>query len=103
MNGGMLRGKVGAAVAAVRRSGGVPTFNQLCNYLNYSEMMMPSSNYWNVIHGTVPGDALQDAEGVQIMEVLGKNMATMLKQREATKEISAENPREKKKYTHFIR
>ena len=102
-NKSMFRGKVGAAVVAVRRSGGVPTFNQLNNFLNYSEMMMPTSNYWNVIHGTLPGEALQDEEGVQIMEVLGKNMATMLKQREATKNISAENSIEKKKMTNFIR
>ncbi len=103
MNGGLFRGKVGAAVVAVRRSGGIPTFNQLNNFLNYSEMMMPTSNYWNVIHGTAPGEAMKDEEGVQIMEVLGKNMAVMLKQREATMEISAGNPREKKKYTNFIR
>lgn len=103
MNGGMFRNKVGASLVAVRRSGGIPTFNQLNNYLNYSEMMMPTSNYWNVIHGTKPGEALQDEEGVQIMEVLGKNMATMLKQREATTEITALNEPVRKKYTNFIR
>lgn len=102
-NGSLFRGKVGAAVVAVRRSGGIPTFNQLNNFLNYSEMMMPTSNYWNVIHGTVPGDAIKDAEGIQIMEVLGKNMATMLKQREATKDLRDANTMEKKKFTNFIR
>jgi len=44
-NGGMLRHKVGASVVAVRRSGGIPTFNQLNNYISYSEMLMPTSNY----------------------------------------------------------
>lgn len=103
MNKNMLRSKVGASVVAVRRSGGIPTFNQLNNFLNYSEMMIPTSNYWHVIHGLKPGEALQDAEGVQIMEILGKNMATMLKQREATKEIQNENTLEQKKYMSFIR
>lgn len=103
VNKSMLRHKVGAAVVAVRRSGGVPTFNQLNNFLNYSEMMMPTSNYWAVIHGTSPGEALQDAEGVQIMETLGKNMAMMLKQRAATKSISDENKQERKVFTNFIR
>ena len=36
-NTGVLRHKVGASVVAVRRSGGVPTYNQLNNYINYSE------------------------------------------------------------------
>ena len=102
-NGGLFRGKVGASVVAVRRSGGIPAFNQLNNFLNYSEMTMPTSNYWNVIHGLFPGEALQDEEGVQIMEVLGKNMATMLKQREATKEISDETKPVRKILTNFIR
>lgn len=102
-NNSMLRGKVGAAVVAVRRSGGVPTFDQLNNFLNYSEMVLATSNYWNVIHGTSPGEALQDAEGVQIMEVLGANMATLLKQMEATKDISSENKAVRKIYTNFIR
>lgn len=102
-NQSMMRQKVGAAVVAVRRSGGIPTLNQLNNFLNYSEMMMPTSNYWHVIHGTKPGDIHQDAEGVQIMEVLGKNMATMLKQRQATMDISEMNKLEKKVFTNFIR
>jgi len=78
-NGGLFRHKVGASVVAVRRSGGIPTFHQLNNYIMYSEMLVPTSNYWNVIHGRMPGEVLQDEEGVQIMRVLGKNMAWLLK------------------------
>ena len=102
-NGNILRHKVGASVVAVRRSGGVPAFNQLNNYLNYAEMMVPSSNYWNVIHGSKPGDALQDEEGVQIMRVLGKNMAYMMKLMD-TKEAKKLKPdQEKKVAMSFIR
>ena len=79
VNGGMLRGKVGAAVAAVRRSGGIPTFDQLNHFINYAEMIVPTSNYWNVIHGLMPGEVLQDEEGVQVMQVLGRNMTYVLK------------------------
>ena len=102
-NGGLLRHKVGAAVVAVRRSGGLPTFNQLNNFLNYSEMMMPTSNYWNVIHGTKPGEALQDEEGVQIMQVLGQNMAYLMKLMEAGKKEVAAPKQAKKVFTNFIR
>ena len=59
-NGGLLRHKVGASVVAVRRSGGIPVFNQLNVYLCYAEMLIPGSNYWNVIHGAQMGEAEQD-------------------------------------------
>ncbi|WP_461615663.1 flavodoxin family protein [Clostridium sp. Marseille-QA1073] len=102
-NGGMFRHKVGTSVVAVRRSGGVPVFNQLNNYINYSEMVMPTSNYWNVVYGTVPGEATQDEEGMQIMRVLGKNMSWLMKVIEAGKENIEENEKERKVFTNFIR
>ena len=102
-NGGLFRHKVGASVVAVRRSGGVPTFEQLNNYILYSEMMMPTSNYWNVIHGARPGEVLQDAEGVQVMRVLGKNMAYLLKLMEHGKWKVEAPEKEKKVYTNFVR
>lgn len=66
------------------------------NYINYSEMMMPTSKYWNVIHGTTPGEAIQDEEGKQIMSVLGKNMAWLLKVIDSGKNNVKENEREDK-------
>lgn len=103
VNNSMLRHKVGATVVAVRRSGGVPTFEQLNNYINYSEMLMPTSNYWNVIHGTQPGEANQDGEGVQIMKTLGKNMAWLMKLVEYGKGNVEEPEKEDKVFTNFIR
>lgn len=103
MNNGMLRHKVGAAVVAVRRSGGLPAFDQLNNYLLYSEMLLPTSNYWNVIHGARPGEVTQDLEGQQIMRVLGKNMAWLLKLVENGRGRVAEPEPEKKLYMNFVR
>jgi multimeric flavodoxin WrbA len=103
VNGSLLRHKVGASVVAVRRSGGIPTFNQLNNFLYYSEMLLPSSNYWNVIHGTRPGEATQDEEGKQIMRTLGKNMAWLMKLVENGKGTIAPPEREGKVYMNFIR
>lgn len=103
VNGGILRHKVGASVAAVRRSGGLPTVNSLNHYILYSEMIMPGSNYWNVAHGMNPGEMEQDAEGKQIMEVLGKNMAWLMRVMEVgKKEISAPD-KTGKVMTNFIR
>ena len=102
-NGGMFRHKTGVSIAAVRRSGGLPTFNQLNNYIHYSEMIMPNSNYWNVIHGGAPGEALKDDEGIQIMRILGKNMAWLIKLiNKGIIEIPAPE-REEKIKTNFIR
>jgi len=100
-NGGLFRHKVGASLAAVRRSGGIPTIEQLNKYLDYAEMVMAKANYWTVIHGAMPGEVLQDTEGVQIMRVLGKNMAWIMKSMEGA-ENSAPQP-ERKVMMNFIR
>ncbi|ABP67979.1 NADPH-dependent FMN reductase [Caldicellulosiruptor saccharolyticus DSM 8903] len=103
VNGSLFRHKVGAALVAVRRSGGITAFNQLMQYLNYAEMLIATSNYWNVIHGRLPGEVLQDEEGVQIMRVLGKNMAWLLKLVENGKGNLKEPEKEPKIFTNFVR
>ena len=102
-NGGFFRHKVGAAVVAVRRSGGSSTLDSLNHYLTYSEMMLATSCYWSIIHGTNPGEVVQDGEGVQIMEMLGESMAWQLKMREATKESIPAPAKKQKVMTSFIR
>jgi multimeric flavodoxin WrbA len=102
-SGGLFRHKVGATVAAVRRSGGIPTLNTLNQYLLIAEMIMPGSNYWNAIHGRTPGEAAQDEEGVQTMQVLGDNVAWLLKLIEAGKGKVEAPKRADKVYTSFIR
>ncbi len=102
-NGGFMRNKVWVSVAVARRAGAIPTFDQLYKYINYSEMLMPSSNYWNVIHGATPGEVLQDEEGVQIMRILGKNMAFLLKLVQNGEESVIEPTKERKIKTNYIR
>jgi multimeric flavodoxin WrbA len=97
-----LRHKVGAAVVSVRRSGGIVTYQSLNNYLLYSEMFVSGSNYWNVIHGMMPGEAEKDSEGNQIMKVLGENTAYLLKMKAAVKDVAV--PASKAKtLTNFVR
>jgi multimeric flavodoxin WrbA len=102
-NGGFFRHKVGAAVVALRRTGGSATFDSLNHYLNYSEMILATANYWNVIHGRAPGEVKEDLEGKQIMRVLGKNMAWLMKMKEATQHLVEEPKAEPKVAMHFIR
>jgi multimeric flavodoxin WrbA len=103
VNNSMLRHKVGASIVAVRRSGGLPTLNGLNHFLNYSEMMMPTSNYWHVIHGMMPGEVHSDEEGTQIARILGKNMAYLMKAMNLAKESIPAPKKEDKTYTNFVR
>lgn len=97
-----LQYKAGMALAALRRSGGVATFQQLNNYLTFAKMAIPASQYWNVIHGTTPEEVMKDAEGVQIMRTAGRNMAWLMKLIKNGAAIArpAQEPRER---TNFIR
>ncbi|EGW40549.1 flavodoxin family protein [Desulfosporosinus sp. OT] len=71
--------KVGAAVVAMARSGGVPVWDNLNNYFQQCQVVVPSSNGFNVIFGNEPGTARYDSRGIEIMRVLGKNMAHLMK------------------------
>jgi len=102
-NDGLFRHKTGASIVALRRSGGMPALDQLNRYILYSEMFMPSSNYWSIIHGSAPGEALQDEEGIQILRILGKNMAMLMKSLNAGQGIVKAPEREAKIRTNFIR
>jgi multimeric flavodoxin WrbA len=102
-NGNFFRHKVGAAITAVRRSGGTATLNGLYEYITYGELIVATSNYWNIIHGRNPGEVLNDAEGVQTMRMLGKNMAWLLKMKEAASDMIEEPQAEEKVAMNFIR
>lgn len=78
-NGGMFRHKVGAAVVAVRRAGGIHAFDAINHFFLISEMIVPGSSYWNIGIGLGPGDVENDAEGMETMRTLGRNMAWLLK------------------------
>ncbi len=78
-NDGLFRRKVGAAVVAVRRAGGMTTFDGINHFFLISEMIIPGSSYWNIGIGRKVGDVEQDEEGLETMETLGKNMAWLLK------------------------
>jgi multimeric flavodoxin WrbA len=78
-NGSMFRRKVGAAVVAVRRAGGIHTFDTLNHFFTISEMIIPSSTYWNIGYGREIGDVEKDEEGIQTLKILGQNMAWLLK------------------------
>jgi multimeric flavodoxin WrbA len=78
-NSDMFKRKVGAAVVAVRRAGGMPTFDAINHFFLISQMIVPGSSYWNIGIGGKKGDVKKDEEGMKTMEDLGKNMAWLMK------------------------
>lgn len=78
-NGDMLKRKAGAAVVAVRRGGAINVFDTINHFFAIGQMIIPGSCYWNVGVGRNIGDVEQDEEGIKTMQVLGENMAWLLK------------------------
>lgn len=99
-----MRMKVGAAVCSARRGGTTATLDRLNKYFTIAEMPIASSRYWNMVHGNTPEQVMQDEEGLQIMRVLGRNMAFLVRAIAAERDaggLPAEEP--ERTYTNFIR
>ena len=97
------RMKVGAAVVSARRGGTTAAFDRLNKYFTISEMPIASSRYWNMVHGHTPEGVMKDEEGCQIMRVLGRNMAFLIRAIAAEHERNGLPEKEVTKYTNFIR
>ena len=95
--------KVGASVVVARRGGCSATFDELNKYFLISNMPVAASQYWNCVHGREPGQAAQDAEGLQTMRVLARNMAFLMKGIALAKEKYGMPETEEWQATNFIR
>ena len=95
--------KVGATVAVCRRGGASATFDQINKYFTISGMPVASSQYWNSVHGRAPGEAAQDAEGLQTLRVLARNMSFLIKSIALGREKYGLPEKEAHAWTHFIR
>jgi multimeric flavodoxin WrbA len=102
-NGNLFRHKPGAALVAVRRSGGVATFDQLNHYFTISEMPVASSCYWNTLYGMAQGEASGDAEGLNTARTAGRSMAWLLRLMEHGRGVVPEPEAPPKVRTNFIR
>lgn len=95
--------KVGASVAVARRGGCSATFDELNKYFTISGMPVASSQYWNSVHGREQGEAKEDAEGLQTMRALARNMTFLIKSIALGKEKFGLPETEPWQPTHFIR
>ncbi len=95
--------KVGAAVAAARRGGLTATYDELNKFFAISGMPIASGQYWNGIHGQTPGQAMEDAEGLQMMRTLARNMSFLMKSIALGRERYGLPEKEPKTFTNFVR
>lgn len=94
--------KVGASVVIARRGGCSATFDALNKFFTISGMPVASSQYWNSVHGGAPGDAKEDAEGLQTVRVLARNMTFLMKSIALGKEKFGLPEKEEHLWTNFI-
>ena len=83
--------KVGGAIVVARRGGCSASFDALNKYFTICGMPVASSQYWNSVHGGAPGQAVEDAEGMQTMRTLAKNMTFLMKSIALGKELTSLN------------
>lgn len=102
--GAKLRYKPAAAVVSARRAGTTAALDQLNKYFTINQMPIVSSRYWNMVHGNTPEQARRDEEGMQVMRMLGRNMAWLLKCIAAGRAAGVPEPEQEPRVsTNFIR
>ncbi len=96
--------KPAACVVSCRRGGASATFDELNKYFTINRMPVVSSQYWNSVHGSRAEDVRKDLEGLQIMRVLGRNMAWLLHCIAAGRAAGVPMPQQEEHlWTNFIR
>ena len=102
--GSAFAGKPGAAVASARRAGTTASLDALGKYFGISNMVTVGSTYWNMVHGNTPEEVRQDAEGMQTMRNLARNLLWMVQCIQAGKAAGLQPPQaESEARTNFIR
>ena len=95
--------KVGASICVARRGGLSSTYDEMNKFFGISGMPIASGQYWNSLHGSAPGEAEQDGEGMQGMRTLARNMTFLMKSIALGKEAYGIPEKEPGIFTNFIR
>ena len=93
--------KPAACIVSARRAGTTASVDVINKYFTISQMPVVSSTYWPMVHGSTPEEVAQDAEGLQTVRNLARNMAWLIK---CIKESGIEPPKpDRGARTNFIR
>ena len=100
---GDKRMKVGAGVTVARRGGCSAAFDEVNKFFAISGMPIATSHYWNMVYGAKPGEAAEDAEGLQTVRSLARNMTFLMKGIALAKEAYGLPETEPRVFTNFVR
>lgn len=95
--------KVGASVAVARRGGCSATYDELNKFFGIVGMPIAASQYWNSVHGRLPGEAAMDEEGLQTMRTLARNMTFLMRSIALGKEKYGLPEKETPVRTNFVK
>ena len=93
--------KVGASVVTCRRGGNTASYDVLNKYFTMCGMPVASSQYWNMVYGGSAEEVKKDAEGLQTMRTLGRNMAFLMKSIQIGKQQIGLPEKEPAVFTNF--
>ena len=96
--------KPAACIVSARRAGTTAALDELNKYPLIAQMPLVGSKYWNMVHGNLAEEVAEDGEGMQTMRALARNMAWMLKLKEAGEKMGITPPEQEEAIrTNFIR
>ncbi len=75
---GFLSRMVGGPVAVARRGGQTATIQELLMFYLINDMIVCGSTYWNMVFGRMPGEAMDDEEGVKTVKRFAENVAWLV-------------------------
>ncbi len=78
-DGRYLDGMVGGPIAVGRRGGHTATIQEMLMFCFICGMIVPGSNYWNIVFGKAKGEAAQDEEGLNTARLFAANVAKVIK------------------------
>ena len=77
--GNFLSGKVGGPIAVARRGAHTATLQEMLMFFLISDMIVPGSNYWNMVIGRNIGEVWKDEEGIDNIRHFAENVARLVK------------------------
>ena len=99
-----FRHKPAAAIVVARRAGTSASYDVLNKYFGISQMINVGSTYWKEFHARTKEDVPQDAEGLQTLRNLARNMAWLMKCIQAGRTAGLQAPvAETGVFTNFVR
>ncbi len=73
-----LSKKIGGPIAVAGETGQLTTINCLVDFYLVNEMIIPSSNYWNIGTAVNKGDILNDKKGVSYIKKFAENFSWLM-------------------------